>query len=110
MQKTWLWIFGAMFVVPEVLFAIIPATLLNYFTGDNFLKLHSVFIDNYFFIDNWYYAFTILIIELVGAFGLMVISIKSKKKTFTVLFGLILLWLIFIIFIGYLFNKISLVI
>jgi len=108
-QKTWLWDFIAMFAVPEILFLTTWSSIVNY-SGKDFLTLSSFFIDSRFFINYPFYFFTTLIIELIGVVSLLVLSIKLNKKIFTVLFGIILLWLVFVFFLGYMANSISLVI
>lgn len=107
-QKVWLWIFGAMFIIPEIIFSVIPSSIINY-SGKDFLTLVSLFTDDRFFINNPSYFFITLIIELVGVIGLLVISIKSNKKILSILLVIVLLWLAFISFLGYLSNSISLV-
>lgn len=109
-QKTWLWIFGAMFVVSEVIFSIIISSIVNWFNGEEFITLHSFFIDSRFFINHWPYFFGVLIIEMVGVLGLFIISLRLRKKMQLILLGIIFLWLIFIFFIGYLSNSINSVI
>ena len=107
-QKIWMWIFIAMFAVPEILFSIVPSSIINY-SGKDFLTLSSFFIDSRFFINNPGYFFTTLIVELAGIIGLLILSIKSNKKIIYILLGIILLWLIFIFFLGFMANSISLV-
>ncbi len=109
MQKIWLWIFGAMFIIPEILFSIIPSSIINYF-GKDFLTLSSLFVNSRFFINNSYYFFITLAIEFIGVIGLFIFSIKLNKKIFIILFSIIILWLLFIFFIGYLSSNINLVI
>src|SRR5687768_10307584 len=110
MQKTWSWIFGAIFLIPEIIFFTIPSTIINYSTKGDFLALYSFFVNRSFFIDNWSYAFVVLTIEIIGVLGLFIISIKSRQKVFAILLILVLLWLCFIAFIGYISSKIQLVI
>jgi hypothetical protein len=107
-QKIWLWIFIAMFAVPEILFSVTPSSIINY-SGKDFLTLSSFFVDGRFFINNPFYFFIILIVEIAGIVGLLVLSIKSSKKIIAVLLGIILLWLFFIFFLAYISNSISLV-
>lgn len=108
LQKIWLWIFGAMFVVPEIIFSIILSSVINYF-GKDFLTLSSIFVDSRFFINNPFYFFTTLIIEIIAIIGLIILCIKHNKGIFAILLGVILLWLVFIFFMAYLSNNISLV-
>ncbi len=108
MQKIWLWIFIAMFVVPEILFLTIPSSIINY-SGKDFLTLSSFFVNSRFFINNPLLFFVTLIVELLGVIGLITLSVKSNKKTISILLTIILLWLSFVLFLGYLSNSINLV-
>lgn len=107
MQKTWLWIFGGMFVVPEVLFFTIPSSIINY-SNKLFLTLITPFFDSRLFINNPKIFFLILVIELVGVVGLLVLNVKSRKKLFSFLLGVVLLWLLFIAFLMYVSTSINL--
>ena len=103
-QKTWLWIFVGMFLIPEILFWFTPLSILSFmnnFSEMNIRPLAYLFINPQFFTDNPTYLFCFLIIEWIGLLGLLVMSIKLKKKLFTVLSGVFLLWIFFILFIGY---------
>lgn len=105
-QKIWTWIFAAMFIVPEVLFLIIPSSIINY-TGKTFLTLLTPFFDSRFFINHPSLFFTVLIIELLGLVGLFAITIKANKKLFAICLLLISLWLIFLIFLAYISNSVN---
>ena len=107
-QKIWMWIFIAMFAIPEILFSIILSSIINYH-GKDFLTLSSLFVNGRFFINNPFYFFITIIIEMIGVLGLLVISVKTKKIIFIILLGIILLWLLLIFFLGYVSNNISLV-
>ncbi len=107
MQKKLLWLFGAMFLIPEILFSTIPSSIINY-SGKDFLTLSSVFVDSRFFINNFIYFLIILIIELIGIIGLLVLSIKNRKKIMSVTLIIILLWLVFIFFLGRVSSGINL--
>lgn len=107
-QKIWMWIFLAMFLIPEILFSILPSSIVNY-TGKDFLTLSSIFVNSRFFINNPLYFFVALVIELISILGLLIISIKNNKKIFIILFGTILLWLLFVFFLAYVSNSINLV-
>jgi len=107
-QKIWMWIFIAMFALPEILFSTILSSILNY-SGKSFLTLSSLFVGSRFFINNPLYFFIILVMEMISILGLIIISIKNKKIILTVLLAMILLWLMFVFFLGYVSNNISLV-
>jgi hypothetical protein len=109
MQKIWLGIFGAMFLIPEILFSIIFSSIVNY-SGKDFLTLSSLFVDSRFFINNSGLFFLNLVVELVGIMGLLIINIKNKKILFSIILLVIFLWLIFISFLGYISSSISLII
>src|ERR1700733_3660126 len=95
MQKTCLWIFGAMFLVPESIFLILPSSIVNYFLGRDLLNIYSLFFDSHFFINNWFYFPKVLGIEFIGLLGLLIISIKSKKKELTILLAFTFLCFLF---------------
>ena len=107
-KKIWMWIFIAMFAIPEILFSVTLSSIINYH-GKDFFTISSLFVSGRFFINNPFYFFVTIIIELIGVLGLLVISIKNKKIIFIILSGVILLWLLFIFFLGYVSNNISLV-
>ena len=70
MQKVWLWIFGAMFAVPEILWG----NLLKIFKI-NFLPIYK---DVQYFTDNPKMAFLVIIAEIIGIFG--IIYFLNKKS------------------------------
>lgn len=108
-QKIWLWIFLAMFLVPEILFSITISSIVNY-SGKDFLTLFSFFVDDRFFINNPFYFLTTLTIEWIGLLGLLIMAIKSRKKFLIVTLSIILLWLSFIFLLAYISSSIKLVI
>ncbi len=107
-KKIWMWIFMAMFIIPEILFSTILSSIINY-SGKDFLTLSSLFFNSRFFINNYFYFFVVIITELVGIFGLLIISIRNKKIIFITLLAIILLWLLFVFFLGYVSSNIRLV-
>ena len=108
-QKIWLWIFLAMFLIPEILFFTILSSIINYSEKD-FLTLSSFFINDRFFINNPFYFFIVLIFEWIGILGLLIINIKSKNKILAFILGIIFLWLSFISILAYISNSIELII
>jgi hypothetical protein len=108
-QKIWLWIFGAMFLIPETLFLTTPSSIINY-TGKDFLTLIPLFVGERFFINNPSYFLSVLVIELVAIMGLLIMSIKNRKTIFSIFLIFILFWLLFVFFLGYVSSTISLVI
>ncbi len=99
MQKIWLWIFGAMFIIPEILFSFVLSIL--DFLKVNINPLIYFFINNQFFIDHPIYLLFANAIEWAGVLGLLVMSIKSKKIVFIFLLTAILLWLSLDFYFGY---------
>lgn len=92
-QKNWLWIFIAMFAVPEILFLNIISFILLFF-GSKIPTIFSLIFKDYYF--NPMSFSIIIIVEFIGALGLFIFSIKFNKKLFAILFGIILLCLFFI--------------
>ena len=104
MQKMWVWIFGAMFVVPEVLFLFTPLSLLSIlgnFSQINLKPLLFFFVNPQFFADNPFYLFLALAFEWVGVLGLLILSIKFSKKILILLLGIFITWLLFLTFLSY---------
>jgi hypothetical protein len=103
-QKVWLWVFGAMFVVPEVLFWFTPLAImsfLNNFSSTSVKPLIYYFLDQQIFIDNLGYLFVILFLEWVGLFGLMILGIRLKKKLLSILLFIALIWVTLILSLAY---------
>ncbi len=98
-QKIWLWIFGAMFVVIEILFSFI-LSIVGFF-GKNISPLYMFFVSQQFFIDHPLYLLVANAIEWAGVLGLLIISIKSKKRVLIVPLVIILLWLSLDFYLGY---------
>lgn len=106
LQKSLLWLFGAMFLIPEILFSSIPLSIAN-LLGTNFNTLSSFFINDKFFSDYPIYFLIILVIEFAGALGLLIFSIKFNKKLFAILLAVILLWLFCIFSIAYIYSHMN---
>lgn len=98
-QKIWLWVFLAMFMIPEMLFSFVISVIELF--GLDFNPLYTLFINQQFFIDSPIYLFIFNIIELIGVLGMLIISIKLNRKIISVILGIVLVWLIFVIFLGY---------
>jgi len=100
-QKIWLGISAAMFLVPEVFFSFSFLSIANLF-GKDFSPLYTFFIDQQFFVDYPAYLFLALVIEWLGVLALLVLSIKCNNKKFIiVLLSILLLWLSFVLYVGY---------
>ncbi|MEK7664474.1 MAG: hypothetical protein AAB340_03525 [Patescibacteria group bacterium] len=81
---------------------------MNNFSETNAKPLIFYVVNSQLFTDNPSYLLIILFIELIGVVGLLIISIKSRKKFFTIIFGIILVWLCFLFFLGYVFSTMRL--
>lgn len=99
-QKIWLGISAAMFVVPEVLFSFLFSSVAQLF-GKTFPSL--LYIPNQqFFTDHPTYLFFALFVELLGVLFLLILNLRNKKGKFlSVLLFIILLWLAVVFYIGY---------
>lgn len=100
MQKIWLWIFIAMFAIPEILFYFTPLSILSFtnnFSQTNIKPIAYFFINSQFFTDNPAYVLFFLAVEWFGVLGLLAMSIKFKKKIFIILLSIFMLWLSFLI-------------
>lgn len=99
-QKTWLWVFGAMVILPEVLFSpIISFTL--FLTKINFNSLYSLGVKASLLPDSLTWLLAAIIIELIGSGGLFILNLKLGQKGFMILFGLAFVYLCFILFFVY---------
>lgn len=105
-QKIWMWIFIAMFAVPEILFSFVLSFV--DFLGKNIAPLYLLFTPYHFFIDHPVYLLIAEAIEWLGVLGLFVISIKNKKLIFVILLGIVLLWLSVNFSMGYIISTMTL--
>lgn len=106
-QKVWLWIFGAMFVVPEVLWG----NLVKVFK----ISLLPVYKDVQLFTDKPIIAFLVIIIEIVGLSGVIYLLNKKSlvknvyiKYTLDLVLAAILAALLLSLFLSYVMTKIRL--
>lgn len=106
-HKIWMWIFIAMFAVPEILFSFLLSII--DFSGKNIIPLYSFIISHQFFIDNSIYLLIANFIEWLGALGLIIISIKHNKKILAFLLAIILLWLSVELYFGYAISNMGLI-
>jgi hypothetical protein len=93
-QKIWLWIFIAMFAIPELLF-FTTINLVMSFLGRSFLNLSSLVVNYEVFFQHPYYLLSILAVEWIGMAGLIAFSFKKQKIIIALLSLIILLWLSF---------------
>lgn len=107
LQKIWLWIFGAMFLVPEILFLNIFSYVSVIFFSKEIPTIFSLISKNYSF-SPVVFLF-IVAIEILGVLGLFIFFIKLNKKTLSILAGIVLLWLLFIFWFINALSHISLV-
>ena len=100
-QKVWLWIFGAMFLIPEILFSGI-ASLIALLFGKELGSLYSIGINKNIFPDSSLVLILGIAVEFIGALGLFIFSFKNKKFILTFLMGVVLV-ILFILF-AYIFS------
>jgi hypothetical protein len=111
-QKTWMWVFIAMFALPEILFFNTPLALISLssnFSASDINPPIYFLINPQFFIDYPVFSLLVMIIEWLGVLGLFVISIKFSKKIPAILLGIILLWLSVELYLGYIISSMSVV-
>ena len=78
MQKIWLWIFGAMFVVPEVLWSPIINLIYNILQNSNNAKiLRPNFLTES---DNIYVLLGVLCIQFIGILSSTIITAQGKMN------------------------------
>jgi hypothetical protein len=100
-QKIWLWVSVAMFVVPEVLCSFLLSSFAN-LLGRELSPLYTIFIKQQFFTDHPMYLFLLLAIEIAGLLILLIINIRYRKSVIiSILLSILLLWLLFVLYIGY---------
>ncbi len=94
MQKIWLGVFGAMFLIPEILFFNIVSYISVLFFSREMSTIALLFLKNNSLSPTIFLI--ILFIEIIGVLGLLIFCIKFNKKLFSVILGIISLWLLFI--------------
>jgi len=104
-QKIWMWIFIAMFAIPEILFSFVLSFV--EFFGMDIIPLYSFFFKYHFFIDHPVYLLIAEAIEWIGVLGLLIMSVKSNKKILTFLLFIILLWISINFSMGYIIANMS---
>jgi len=92
-----------MFVFPEIIFSFIMLSIVN-FSNENMRPLYSLIIKEQFFIDHPIFLILFMAIEWIGILGLFLLSIKLNRKLLSILLGIILLWMSFVFYIGYIVN------
>lgn len=110
-QKIWLYIFGAMFLVPEILFFNIPLAVDAFLTNFSEVRIKSpiyYIIDSQFFTDYPSFLIIALFIEWLGVLFLTILLAKLGKKSLAIIFGIISLFILFILYLAYAFSKMSL--
>jgi len=100
LSKIWLWIFLAMFIVPEILF-FTTVSLIRSIAGESFFSVSSLIINYGVFFDNPFYLILIIALEWIGILGLLILCIKSRKKVLSVLLSVILVWLSYVFCVVY---------
>lgn len=100
MQKIWLSIFAAMFLIPEILF-FTTLSLVSSINGKSFYDISSPVANYSIFFSHPFYLLFIIAIELLGVFGLIIFCLKSNRKLFAIIPFVISLWLLFIFVVVY---------
>ncbi len=102
LQKIWFWISLSLFLIPEILFSPLISLVAFFFGVENFPSLIYRFISQQFFLDNQFYSFIILIIEIVGVIGLLIYNKKfSRNISVAILLFVILIILILLLYVGF---------
>jgi hypothetical protein len=84
-----------MFALPEILFFITPLSILSFFNNFSETNIKSPIyyvIGQQFFTDHIGYLFLAMGIEWLGILGLLIMSIKFKKKILITGLLIFLLW------------------
>ncbi len=95
-QKIWLKLFLAMFFVPEILFSVFSSSLSFLFFRADLPYLLKVWPGERFLLDNSFYVFSALIVQIIGLFGLLKYNIKFNASRFKSVFTFLLLIVIFL--------------
>lgn len=88
-QKTWMWIFAAIFMVPEILWGNLTKIL-----GISFLPIYK---DVQIFTDNPILAFLVIFLEIIGTAGIFYL-LNKKNAELTATLKTILNTILIIIF------------
>ena len=107
-QKIWLYIFGAMFLIPEILFLNIVSSifaLLNNFSATGIKAPISYIFDSQIFYNNPSYVLALISIEWVGVLGMLIVSIKNKKNIIAILLTIVLIILSIVFGLGYMVSH-----
>ena len=116
-EKIWWWIFFGMFIVTEIFFSFAYLAISfftngvvnGYFSEVLVNGFTSLLIDYHFFLFHPMYLLFFLIVEWLGALGLLIMSIRIKsKKILTVLLLIILLCLSYLFIYQHTFFRIFL--
>ena len=108
MQKVWMWVFIAMFAVPEILFLTTPLSILSFTNNFSAMNINPpiyYLVNSQFFTDQPIYLLLVIAIEWVGVLGLLLIGVKSKKRIPTILLGIVLLWLSVDLYFAYIIST-----
>ena len=75
-QKIWLWIFGAMFIVPEILWSPILTYILPFFLGSSYKFRDSFIFSGY---SSSLITSLIIFIQFIGVLFFTIILYKNKE-------------------------------
>lgn len=107
-QKVWLGIFLAMFIVPEIIWG----TLVNALTSILHIDIHSVVLDALFFSHHPGYAYLIILMEIIGLSGLLVLNMRGAynkivRNFINIIMVILLLSLILLLFLNFSISNMS---
>jgi hypothetical protein len=86
-QMVWMWIFIVMFVIPEILFFNIA-----YFFNPNMPSLFSLIFESTSE-HNIIYLLIFFVVEIIGIFGLFIMSLKFERTMLSIILGILAFWL-----------------
>ena len=101
MQKTWLWIFGVMFLVPEVLWSPVSNFIYSFYIGGN---TPAILRDNFLIHSDYRkLAIVVIFIQCLGVFLGFIFSLKFltniTKLTISALFFILFIISFFIFYV-----------
>ena len=105
-QKVWLVVCGAMFLIPEILWGLVQRTM-NQLTSDlfSFEFIKKIYLLNE--LPNINIIRIFLLCQFLSILGLLIISVKNKKMIFAFLFLFFLPIIMFAFVVSFLFTFAS---
>jgi len=111
-QKILMWVFIAMFAIPEILFYFTPWSILSIVNNFGEININPPIysiINSQFLTDHSFIVSIFLFIEWLGVLGALAMSIKLKKIVFVIMLSIAILWLSFLGVLYVIFSNMSLV-